>query len=88
MQDKKREMEKMYARMYIMWKSKIDENTNRPTANEVAKEKATNESRYQKTVTAFLEAQHECDIIGICVSAFEQRYSLIQTLSANIRKTS
>jgi len=85
-QDMKREMEKTYSEVYIKYKEKIDDNTGRPTANELAKEKATASTRYQKSIIAYHAAQHEADIIEVCVRTFEQRQSLIQTLSANIRK--
>ena len=85
-QDKKREMEKTYSEMYIRFKEKIDDLTGRPTANELAKEKATNSSKYQRTIMEYHEAQHQSDVVEVCVRSFEQRYSLIQTLSANIRK--
>jgi len=86
--DKKREMEKTYSDVYIKAKERIDENTGRPTAQELAKEKANASTRYQKAIMIYHDAQHEADIIEVCVRSFEQRQSLIQTLSANIRKTS
>jgi len=80
-------MEKTYAEVYIKMKDKIDDNTGRPTANELAKEKATASTRYQKSIQMYHKAQHEADIVEVCVRTFEQRQQLIQTLSANIRKT-
>lgn len=85
-QDKKREMEKTYGIMFIKFKSQTDLQTNRPTANDLAKEQAIVSSRYQKAVIEYIEAQHESEILEVCVKSFEQRSSLIQTLSANIRK--
>lgn len=85
--DKEREMDKTYATMYIKFKEKIDERTGRPTANELAKERAIASSRYQTSWKEYIEANHDANIIGVCVSSFEQRKDLIQTLSANIRKT-
>lgn len=87
-QDKKREMEKTYASSFMRWKEKIDDNTGRPTANDLAKEKATASSKYQKSIKDYHDAQHNADVVEVCVRTFEQRQSLIQTLSANIRKTS
>ena len=85
--DKERVMKKTYAVMYIEFKGEIDEQTGRPTANDLAKEKAIASSRYQKSVKEYIRVQHESDILEVCVLSFEQRSSLIQTLSANIRKT-
>jgi len=87
-QDKKREMEKTYAEVYIKSKEKIDENTGRVTSHDLAKEKAIVSTRYQKSILHYQTAQHEANIIEVCVTTFEQRQQLIQTLSANIRKTS
>lgn len=85
-QDKKREMEKAYASAFVRIKKEIDPGTNRPIANDLAKEKAQKAQKHQEAIQEYLEAQHNCDIIEVCVKAFEQRVSLIQTLSANIRK--
>ena len=86
--DLKRQMEKIYASMYIRHKELIDENTNRPTADQLAKEKATVSAKYQNAIKRYHNAKHESEIIEVCVRTFEQRQALIQTLSANIRKTS
>lgn len=85
--DKERTMKKIYAVMYIKFKGEIDEQTNRPTANELAKEKAIASPRYQRSVKEYIRVQHESEVLEVCVLSFEQRSSLIQTLSANIRKT-
>lgn len=85
--DKERTMKKIYAVMYIGFKGEIDEQTNRPTANDLAKEKAIASPRYQRSVKEYIRVQHESEVLEVCVLSFEQRSSLIQTLSANIRKT-
>lgn len=87
-QDKKKEMEKTYSSVYVKWKAKVDENTGRVTSNELAKEKTNLSTRYQKVIAEYNKANHEAEIIEVCVKTFEQRKELIQTLSANIRKTS
>ena len=85
--DKKREMEKTYSSKYIEYKGMTEESTGRPTANELAKEKAIASGTYQRSIKDYHRAKHEMEILETCVSSFEQRTSLIQTLSANIRKT-
>lgn len=85
--DKERTMKKTYAIMFIKFKEEIDDQTNRPTANDLAKEKVIASFPYQKSVKEYIRVQHESDILEVCVLSFEQRASLIQTLSANIRKT-
>lgn len=85
--DKERIMKKIYAIMFIKFKGDTDEQTGRPIANDLAKEKTIASPRYQKSVKEYIRVQHESDILEVCVLSFEQRSSLIQTLSANIRKT-
>lgn len=85
--DAEKEKEKTYAIMFIKFKKEIDEQTGRPVANDLAKEKAIASSRYQKSVEDHIEAEHQTNILEVCVKSFEQRSALIQTLSANIRKT-
>jgi len=86
MNDKKKEMEKAYSSMYIKYRSQVDETTNRNTSHDVAKEKATNSSKHQKAIEYYHQAKENYGTINHCVKSFEQRYPLIQTLSANIRK--
>jgi len=83
--DNKKEMENTYSKMYIKFKNEIDPITNRPVANDLAKEKAINSNRYQVAVSKYNIAKENKGIIETCVKAFEERGSLIQTLSANIR---
>jgi len=85
-QDKKKEMEKMYAKLYVKYKNQIDPKTNRPTNDSLAKEKVINSIRFYELVDEYNRIQFEANVIEVCVKSFEQRYSLIQTLSANIRK--
>ena len=80
-------MEKAYANEYIKFKGTTDEQTGRPMANDLAKEKAIASPVYQNAVKLYQAVQHQSDIIEVCVKSFEQRQQLIQTLSANIRKT-
>ena len=86
-QDKKREMDKTYANLFIKYKDSTDTNTGRPIANDLAKEKVIASRRYQISIEEHHKAQENAEILEVCVRTFEQRYSLIQTLSANIRKT-
>jgi len=85
--DKKAEMEKAYARMYMQYKKKIDPETQRQYPKESAKEMATKSPIYQSAIKAYHQAEENWGVIDSCVKGFEQRASLIQTLSANIRKT-
>lgn len=85
--DKKAEMEKAYAKAYVTNKSTIDPDTNRLYPKETAKEMAIKDKKFQKTIEAYHQAEENSNILDACVKSFEQRKDLIQTLSANIRKT-
>jgi len=83
--DSKKEMENAFSKMYIFYKNELDTNTNRPISNDLAKEKTINSKKYQVAVSRYNTAKENRGIIETCVKAFEERGSLIQTLSANIR---
>lgn len=84
--DKEKQLLKRRAQLFVKIKSELDPLTNRPYNNDVAEEMVIKNKAYQKTQEEFLEAQDQVNTLEVCVKAFEQRYSLIQTLSANIRK--
>ena len=84
--DKKAEMEKIYAKKYVNYKTTIDPDTKRPYPKETAKEMATKNPTYQEAIRVYHQAEEEASILWSCVKAFEQRKDLIQTLSANLRK--
>jgi len=85
--DKKAQMEKSYARAYMKYKSQLDPDTNRLYSKESAKEMATKNPEFNMAIKIYHQAEENYGIIDSCVKSFEQRASLIQTLSANIRKT-
>lgn len=85
--DKKAEMEKTYAKKYVQYKSTIDPDTNRLYPKETAKEMATKSKAYNEVILEYNQAEENAGILEACVRSFEQRKDLIQTLSANIRKT-
>ena len=87
MKDKEKEAEKKYWALFLLYKSQTDSATGKPFSNDVAEAKATKNSEYQEKLQAYFDAELNCNIIETCVKSFEQRYSLIQTLSANIRKS-
>lgn len=86
--DKKAETEKIYANKYVLYKKQIDTDTNRQNPKETAKELAIRSKDYQNSLQEYHKAEEDAGIIEVCVKAFEQRKDLIQTLSANIRKSS
>jgi hypothetical protein len=87
-EDKEREMEKAYAKSYSKYAVSINEKTNRIYSDKLAKELAISNDTYQKAHIEYLTAKNDYGIIQSAVKGFEQRFSLIQTLSANLRRES
>lgn len=85
--DRERELEKIYAQLFVNCKKKIDPSTGKLYSNDVVKEMVILDSQYGEALKIFLKAQDDRDDIETCVRSFEERKDLIQTLSANIRKT-
>jgi len=85
-QDKKTELDKVHATLFLHFKDELDKNTGRANSNDVAESKVLLDANYLNHLAAYDKAQDERDTIEVCVKAFEQRKDLIQTLSANIRK--
>lgn len=81
-----KQYKKAWAKAYLSKKQKIDSTTGRAYSNDVAKEYANSSKRYLSLLTKYNKAKHDMGTIGSCVESFEQRSSLIQTLSANKRK--
>lgn len=84
--DKDQQLRKKRSQLFIKFKSELDPLTSRPYNNDLAEDMVIKNKAYQELQKEVNEAQHQLDILEVCVKAFEQRYSLIQTLSANIRK--
>lgn len=77
---------KAYAKAYIKYKGETNKGTGRPNPDDLAKQKAELDIAYIKSQRAVIDMSHNVGIIESCVRAFEQRASLLQTLSANARK--
>lgn len=86
--EKQNQMEKAFARAYIDCKKDIDINTNRPYSNDVAKERAILNVKYQKLLKSYNDITDKVNTLSVCVKSFEQKAFLIQTISANLRKES
>lgn len=87
-EDCERELSKIYARKYIKFSEKKNPLTGRNYSDKLAKELAIDSEEYQSAYKKLLGAKNDLGIIQSCVRGFEQRSSLIQTLSANLRKES
>ena len=77
---------KAYASAYLKHKRSINKDTNRPNSDDVAKQKAELDIRYLKSQKLVIAMNYNVSRVESCVRAFEQRASLLQTLSANRRK--
>ena len=84
--DSDKKSDRAYAKAFIKEKTAVDPSTNRATSKEVAKEKAELDLIYIKMQKKASQAKEEADIVYVAVRAFEQRQSLIQTISANLRR--
>lgn len=86
MKDKENERDKILNAKFIIYKSKVDDNTGRVYSKDMAEALAYNHQSHQVALREHLQAQEEANTIGVCVSSFEQRANLIQTISANLRR--
>lgn len=78
--------EKTYNKLYIRYKAKVNKQTGRPNSDDLAKAYTSRNPIYIKAQENTLKLSKQYGTIANCVRAFEQRSSLIQTLSANKRK--
>lgn len=84
--DLKIEEKKAYANAYIKYKHEINKETSRPNSDDLAKQKAELDIKYIKKQQQITSLQFDVNRVEACVRAFEQRASLLQTISANSRK--
>lgn len=84
-EDLERQVEKEYARVYNLYSEKINPKTNRVYSDKACIQKALNSENYNDLKKKAIKAKRDWLDINSCVIAFEQRSTLIQTLSANMR---
>lgn len=77
--------EKTESKEYIRFKKKVNEDTNRPYADDLAKASSKASSLTALAYEEYRKAKNEANTLETCVKAFEMRASLIQTLAANQR---
>lgn len=87
-EDLERQMDKAYAHIYLKTCEAINGKTNRPYSDKAAIQKALSSEKYNDAKQAFIKARQDYNDINSCVVAFEQRASLIQSISANLRNES
>ena len=83
--DTELEKDKLYASLHIKAKQNTELFGKVPTKEDIS-QMVENTKSYQIMRADHIKVVHDCDIIEACVRAFEQRASLLQTISANLRK--
>src|SRR5690606_10749545 len=84
--DREAQLNKVRANKFIKFKKRIDPTTNRAYNNDIAEAKTILDPEYIRAEKAAIKAKEDWAVIKTCVESFNQRASLIQSLSANIRK--
>lgn len=83
--DKKAELNKVAAKLFIKYKNKIDPKTHRPYNNDLVEAMVINNKDHSTAEDNYFKAEQDWGTIKSAVGAFDQRSSLIQSLSANVR---
>ena len=86
--DKKAELEKIYSELYVSYKSSVNKDIGKYPSDDMAKQLVLKTARYQEAQSEFIISDENLNKIENCVESFDQRSYLIQTLSANLRKSS
>lgn len=84
--DLEKEVNKLYAELFIDYKSDIDPNTNRAYSNDHVDALINTDKGYQRALKKYHGALQDKNIIEACSKAFEQRADLLKSLNANVRK--
>ncbi len=77
---------KVWAKAYLSAKENKSQSTGRLFNDDMAKAMADSDAKYIELSKLCIQLKDDADTIYSCVKAFEQRASLIQTLSSNLRK--
>lgn len=81
-----KEMEKSFSDIYNRYKERVNDNTGRVYDKDYAHHIANANPGFNRARTKFIKAKYDVGVIDSAIKSFEQRFSLIQTLSANLRK--
>ena len=84
--DAEAELNKKSAHLFIKFKTKMNENTGRENSEKLAEALVEDSEEYIEATKRLNKLKESVGIIKQCLLAFEQRSSLIQSLSANRRK--
>lgn len=80
------ERKRVFAIKFEKIKDEINPTTGRVFSNDMARLKAEKTKGYRLINEQYQDADHNCDILEVCVRAFEDRKDLMQTLASNLRK--
>ena len=75
-----------YAELYVEFKGQTGNLSGRPPSDDLVREKININEEYMNLEDELNNIREKVGLISVCVKTFEQRASLIQTISANNRK--
>lgn len=87
MLDEKHTLKNYHSKYYEMYKKTNDKSTGRPLSNDRVESKIILKPKYDKQMQKVNRLKFEIQIIENCVKSFDARKDLIQSLSANVRRT-
>jgi len=83
-------LEKIYSRLFIMYKSKTNteyyETNQKVPSDKVAEEMVKGHKKYVSAKAAMILAKQKMTDMGAVVRGFEQKKDMLQSISANTRK--
>lgn len=85
--DEKQTLKSYYGKYFDMYKKKKDDSTGRPLSNDRVDALIQNKKKYQKQREKVDKLKFEIGLVETCVNSFNSRKDLIQSLSANVRKS-
>jgi len=84
--DAEAELNKITAKLFIKYKTDINNNTGRENSEKLAEALVEDSDEFNEATKKLNKLKESVGIIKQCLLSFEQRSSLIQSLSANRRK--
>jgi len=82
------EVEKIYSKVFLESKETLNPLTNRVHSQDTIKEMVKSNAKYRSAIKKLHDLEYDKDLIYVCLNSFEQRASMIQSISANNRKIS
>ena len=86
-EDNEMEKDKVYSQLFMSKKSDINRDTNRPFPDDYCKAYALSHKDYIEAYKNYTLAKENAGVLYSCVKSFEQRKDILQTISANNRKS-